>query len=138
MVQNPAAEGGRRHDPLAIAEAKITELQADLKAAQAATAIQNTKAVHHRRKAEKLQKELSNLRGTYSNKENTVGCMQDPSRKSAHSTAVGQVETFMKKFDPADWVTIILGVLARNDSIYGDDEQRFMIYDIPDATAFEP
>lgn len=58
---------------------------------------------------------------------------------STHSKQVAVLELFMTgHYDRADWVSLMLAVLARNHSIYGCDDQAYMIYDIPDADAFEP
>ena len=92
-----------------------------------------------RKKATDYETELKTLRSVQKFKEDaaTRTCSRTP---ASDSKQVAVLEAFMARWDKADWVTLMLAVLARNDSIYGDDDQRFMIYDISDgdASAFEP
>ena len=137
MVLNPSAPGGRRYDPVAQAYAQLNEVMSKVGDLEARIAYENKFHKHWKRKAQRLQKELETLRATFADKtEGVVSVLQ--ARPTAHSTQVKLIEQYMKRYDPADWVSLMLAVLARNVSIYPTDDQRFMIYDVPDAAAFEP
>ena len=92
---------------------------------------------HWKKKAQNLQKNFGVLRATHADThEGAIACCQ--ARPTAHSNSVTQVAEYMKRLQLADWVSIMMGVLARTKSICPTDDQPFMIYDVPDVTAFEP
>ena len=136
MVLNPAEPGGRRYDPLGQAEAKISELEQLLQKERDATEEQRRYHNKYRKRVRVLEHDLAELRKVLGDRASVVSSLS--SRPSAHSNEVKVVEAYFERYEKADWVSIMMGVLARNKSIYGDDTQPFMIYDVADATAFEP